>query len=195
MITLILLSTLASGCPAPTAWLDGDRSGPKARRAALRRADATCRKAGASREACAVLHVVAIRESSGDACAYHIRGPGEVGYGLHGLSWRHHAEKWYRPTDIEPTPEAFRIPEVSAVVALRIYRRAVRYYRATSWLQINSVFSGRIRNNRPYANADKDANFCARLARADIDCNADPREQLGKRYGVGPSREQAEVIP
>lgn len=153
----------------------------KKRIEARKRAMRACRKLGASKEACNVLDVIAIRESSGDPCAVHVLGPREWGLGIHGLSVGLHLDKW-EPASERPLPNVLRIPEVSAVVTLRIFRRAVVRYKAKTWREVGGVFAG-----RKYT---RDEPFCRRLARVGIDCEADPRRQLGERLGREPTEGQ-----
>jgi hypothetical protein len=123
-----------------------------------------------------VLDVIAVRESSGDACAVHVLGPREYGLGLHGLSAGLHLAKW----DPTASVDVLRVPEVSTVVTLRIFRRAVARYRARTWREVGGVFAG-----RRYEGGDEFL-FCRRLARAGVDCEADPRGKLGDRLGREP---------
>jgi len=143
----------------------------------------TCRGMGASSEACRVLDAMVIRESSGDPCAVHRLGPGEYGLGVLGLSCRWHAAKW------DGDCEAFRIPEVSAVVAIRIYRRAVQRHGAKDWREVNSVFAtGKIQDRAAHDNG-----FCHRLKRRGIDCSQ-PLPKLGKKLGTGQTADQEKSL-
>lgn len=195
---LLALSTLSSSCPSESEWLDDTsvRLGDRARADHIRRAFKTCRALGATREACAVLKIIAYRESSGDGCAVHVRGNGgsEYGLGLHGLSWELHWPKWFRPMDQDVTTDAFRIPEISTVITLRLLRRAVHRYNARTWVEIHAVFAGRIKHNRA-APTDRDRiNFCNRLAPKGIECNADASAQLGTKLGDGPHKGQQAFV-
>lgn len=180
-------------CPAPDAWLAGTRTRPQVRRDSRRWATRACRSLGASRAACEVLDAIAVRESSGDPCAVHIQGDGEYGLGLHGLSWSTHYRKWFAPEE-KLNGSVFYVPEVSAIVALRILRRAVSRYDASTWVEANAVYGGRIRGNRPVSSEKMDGLFCRRLELAGLDCHANPAGQLGTRLGEGPSPKQEAFV-
>lgn len=165
-------------CPAVEDWKP--YSAREKRIEYRKRAMRTCRKMGASVEACNVLDVIAIRESSGDTCAVHVLGPNEFGLGLLGLSVDLHLDKWR----VGARPDVLRVPEPAAVVGVRIFRRAVVRYKAKTWREVGGVFAG-----RKYENGEERL-FCARLARVGIDCEADPRGQLGDKLGREPTPDQ-----
>lgn len=170
-------------CPDDHEWLETGY-GSKAERAETRQRIAnTCRAMGGSVAACTVLDAMVVRESSGDACAVHVIGEDEYGLGPLGLSVGLHLSKW------DPYADAMvlKVPEVSAVIAMRIFRRAVTRYRARTWLDVNAVFAGRFHEigKRETPSGD-DFVFCRRLARWDIDCFSDPRGELGQRLGRSP---------
>lgn len=148
-----------------------------------KRAMRACRRMGASVEACNVLDVIAMRESSGDACAVHTLGPKEYGLGIHALSVGMHLAKWDTYVDARHA-NVLRIPEVSTVVTMRIFRRAVVRYGADTWREVGGVFAG-----RKYENGEERL-FCARLERVGIDCEDDPRGQLGDKLGREPTLDQ-----
>lgn len=178
-------------CPSEEKWLAGEDLATKQERKVTRQrvADA-CRRMGATVEACTVLDAMVVRESDGDPCAVHVLGPGEYGLGPLGLSVGLHLSKWG-----EADRKVLHVPEVSAVVTVRLFRRAVRRYGAKSWLDINAVFAGRFneigQKTKPLGD---DWVFCKRLARWDIDCMADPRGKLGKKLGTMPEPEQQRFV-
>lgn len=182
MIALLLALTLAP--PVCGDW-PAEPSTADVRDDARERVRRTCRALGASRDACAVLDAMVMRESSGDPCAVHTLGEGEYGLGVLGLSCRWHASAWDGDCD------SLRVPEIAAVVALRIYRRAVARHGARTWASVNEVFAtGGTRRNRPRAVA----RWCARLADRDINCLDDPRGQLGHLLGTVHTPDQAEIL-
>lgn len=162
-----------------------ERSTAEVREDARERVRRTCRALGASAEACEVLDVMVVRESSGDPCAVHTLGEGEYGLGVLGLSCRWHARSW------DGRCESLRTPEIAAVVGLRIYRRAVSHHEAVTWASVNEVFAtGGTRRSRPRAVE----RWCSRLAARGIDCLADPRGQLGDLLGARRTPDQEATL-
>ena len=103
------------------------------------RVAAVCRWAQASNDVCEYLQVVLWRESwGGHAGARHDDG---AGLGPMGLALKAHADKW-PGQDEDPM---FCVPEVSALVALAILRRAVTRWNARDLIGINSIYAGRWR--------------------------------------------------
>lgn len=149
---------------------------------AKRRVDRTARAMGASAETRRVLRAMVIRESQGDPCAIHTFGEREHGIGILGLSVR-----WMLPTwDRWASPAALHSPEVSAIIAVRTFRRAVRRHNASSWLEVNSVFAtGRVQERTRL-----DTKFCELVAAHDVDCTESPSGKLGTVLGLSPSRDQ-----
>jgi hypothetical protein len=177
LIALALLSPPSCGD-----WSAGYRSGKDVRRDAKRRVMRTARAMGASRETARVLRAMAIRESQADPCAVHTFGVGEFGIGVLGLSVRWHIGDWDRHADAA----VFESPEVSTVVALRIFRRAVIRHGAETWTAVNSVFGTGRNQERPV----HDARFCELLRGHDVDCNGNPSGQLGRTLGIFPTPDQ-----
>lgn len=177
-------------CPSESEWLAGkDLASKEERKVTRQRVADTCRRMGATVEACTVLDEVVVRESSGDACAVHVLGPDEYGLGPLGLNVGLHLPKWG-----EANRKVLHVPEVSAVITLRLYRRAIKRYKARTWLDVNAVFAGRFHEiGRRTATGD-DYVFCRRLQRRGIDCMNDPRKQLGTRLGNGPEPKQGAFV-
>lgn len=165
-------------------WSEGFRSSEEERKDARERVRETCRSLGATKQTCKVMDAMVVRESSGDSCAIHTMGPDEYGRGVLGLSVRWHRRKWQE----DATGEEFHIPEISAIVAMRIYRRAVKRHGATTWTHVNDVFAGRF--GAKDRDEHKQALFCNRLEKWGVDCESDPRGQLGKRLGIEPDDDQ-----
>ena len=184
MLKLLLAMIIAIPAPVCGDWSDGFRSTKDVRKDAKARVLKTCRALGGSRQACAVMGAMVSRESSGDPCAVHRLGEGEYGLGVLGLSCRWHRNKW------DGDCEQFRKPEVSAVVVMRIFRRAVSRHGATSWADVNEVFGTGKNGERPAARNV----FCHRLKRRGLDCQDDPRGQLGTLLGIGPVVGQERVL-
>lgn len=187
-MSTILVLLLAFMPPSPTCgdWSDGFRSTKEVRDDTRERVRHTAKEMGLKKEARSVLMTMVTRESDADPCASHTLGHNELGLGPLGLSVRWTLGHWDRSAD----PEALMIPEVAAVVAIRIMRRAVRLHGAKSWTEVNSVFAtGKIKK-RP----DKDRKWCKRLARRGIDCNSNPAGQLGKKLGMGKFPNQEKIL-
>lgn len=181
--TALLLAALTPTCPTQEAWLDGDRASKIERDDHRRRVRATCEALGASAEACDVVDVIAVRESSGDACAVHVLGPNEYGLGAHGLSWKWHQRKWY--ADVGGEPDIFRLPEVSTIVTMRLMRQAARRRDVRDWGDVGEIFAGRVHPDS--RDRSRRARFCHRLAGAGVDCRKSPRGKLGKKLGTRPT--------
>jgi len=162
--------------PKCGAWGAGFRSTRKVRKESYDLVKKTAARMGASASAIRVVSAMAERESSGDPCSEHLLGRGEYGLGVLGLSCHWHREKWSGRCD------DLRNPAVATIVAFRIFRIAVGKHKATTWTEVNSVFAtGR---NKP--RLEMDGKFCARTHRYGVDCNDDPRGQLGALMGSGP---------
>lgn len=122
----------------------------------------TCAAMKADPVVCKMIDAMVIRESSGNTCAVHTLGEGEYGLGPLGLSVRWHLPKWNRHED----ESILHVPEVSTIVTLRIFRRAVTRHDAQDLVDLNAVFAtGRLR----YRDG-KDASFCYRLRRHGVKC-------------------------
>jgi len=180
--TLLLLPLLAP--PVCGEWTEGFRSTKEVRTDARARVRKTCRALGASKEACKVLDAMVVRESRGDPCAVHRIGEGEYGLGVLGLSCKWHRKKW------DGECEDFLIPEVSTVVAIRLYRRAVARHGAMTWREVQAVFATGKNTIRPAY----DNTWCHRLKQRGLDCEADPRGQLGTLLGLSPFAGQVEIL-
>ncbi len=180
----------AMGCGE---WTEGYRSSAETRKATRERMRRTWRAMGADREAVRVLDAIVVRESTGDPCARHLLGKsaGENGYGPGGLFWRVHRGKWHRdPATADP--RSFFVPEITAVVMLRIFRRAVRRHDAQTWVEIGEVFAtGKIRDDGSRVVARH--NFAHRLRRRGIDPEAKPG-RLGTKLGLSPTDDQDEFV-
>lgn len=173
--------------PSPTCgeW-PVDRSTPEVRRDARDRIQHTAKAMGLSKDARSVLMTMVTRESGGDPCSVHTLGKGEYGLGPLGLSVRWMLGHW----DRNAHPRVLMIPEVSAVIAIRVMRRAVRLHGANTWTEINSVFAtGKIKK-RP----EKDRLWCNRLERRGISCVSNPGGQLGKKLGLGKVPNQEAIL-
>ncbi len=94
-----------------------------------------------------------------------------TGLGAQGLSPTAHLWR------IDPTlpPEWLCVPENSTKVLLKIWRRAIQAYGATDLVEVNAVFAGSIRHNKPVRRPAKDKQFCTRLASYGLDCHAEPK--------------------
>lgn len=159
------------------------------------RVRATCEAMGAAAEACDVLDAMVVRESSGDACAIHVRGPGEYGVGPLGLSWRWHRHKWFQKGEATWDQAAlFHVPEISAIVALRLYRIAVDHHGAKTWMDVQAVYAGRFEDGRPARRAIADRRWCARLEARGLDCTSSPRGKLGSVLGKRPEAGQETFV-
>jgi hypothetical protein len=145
-----------------------------------------CRELGADRTACAVLDYVTVRESSGDPCAVHTLGPNEFGRGPQGLSVALHLRWW----DPDADPMVLHIPEISTLVTIRLWRRAMERYGARRWWQVNDIFAGRMLPK--HYDRHKVARFCYELDRRRIDCEAEPR--LGVVGGTAPYHGQEQFV-
>ena len=178
----------APNCDEP-AWLAGHGRADRSTRHAYRRREwDTCKAMGATDETCTVLDAIAIRESSGDACSVHVLGPREYGLGMHGLNVGLHLPKW----DASAERRLLHLPEVSTVVTMRIFQRAVGPYRARRWREVAAVFAGRFEFDPSETPTGDDVLFCRRLTKVGVDCNADPRGKLGKR--LRPAGQDAFVL-
>lgn len=173
---MLALSLLAP--PACGDWSAGYRSPRSVRRDTRERVGRMCRALGGDRAACKVLDYVTLRESSFDPCAVHTLGPNEYGLGPHGLSVALHLSKW----DGEADSAVLHVPEVSAVVVFRLWRRALERYGARSWRRANAVYAGRIAAK--HLDNHKDNRFCFELDKRGVDCNDVP--SLGVIGGVSP---------
>lgn len=177
------------------AWLAGKgRADSKQRVEYRRRSWDTCKALGATDEACNVLDAIAIRESSGDTCSVHVLGPGEYGLGLHGLSVGLHLPKWDSSEEGLDSAPLLYMPEVSTVVTMRIFRRAVGAYGARRWRDVAAVFAGRFTFTPGEIPVGDDFLFCRRLTRIGIDCNADPKGKLGTKLGRKKEKGQEEFL-
>lgn len=183
MVPSVLLSLNAPECGD---WSSGDRSSRSVRRETRARVARTCKALGADRTACEVLDYVTVRESSGDPCAVHTLGPNEYGRGPHGLSVALHLRWW----DPKADPIVLHVPEISTLVTIRLWRRAMERYGAYRWWQVNDVFAGRIAAK--HYDRHKVARFCYGLRKRGIDCKAEPR--LGSVGGVAPYRGQEQFV-
>jgi len=183
-----LIELQALRCPSEAEWLAGDIASRAERKETRKRIWDACHAMGAAEDSCVVLDEVVIRESSGDTCAVHRLGPGENGLGPLGLSVSLHLPKWNSASD----PQVLRVPEVSAVVAMRIFRRAVTNYHAKNWRAVAAVFAGRFDEDHTSKPTGDDFVFCARLQRRGVDCNAKPK--LGEKLGRAPVPGQEEFV-
>jgi hypothetical protein len=195
----LLLLQLFAGDPAelettpadlPRFWVDAcdaEQTVDAAdRRAVRRRIREACEDLGASADACEALDVVVMRESSGRAAVEHTLGPNERGRGAAGLSVRLHAWKW----SAQATEQTLCVPEVSAVVVLRIWRHSVTGFRARTWLDLQRVFAGRFGDVGLPPHRKRDGDWCKRLARREIGC----LERVHLRdFGKGPKLEEQEA--
>jgi hypothetical protein len=182
------LVVLTPECPAPEMWLAGEgRASTRTRQETRRRMARTWEALGVDEASRTVLDAVVLRESSGDPCAVHRLGPDEDGLGPGGLQVRLHLAKWDRGAD----PRVLHVPEVSAVVMVRLFRRIRDRYRARTWLRAGQIYGGRIRpeDQDPWL----DQQWCTRLAKRGIDCQAAIGE-LGDALGLGPTPEQYPVV-
>ena len=178
----LLLSLLLPPAPVCGSWEAGDRSPPSVRNDAKRRVSRTARALGFTPEAVRVLRGMVNRESAGDPCAVHTLGRGEWGYGVLGLSVRWHLGK----LDYAAPATVFQSPEISTIVAARIFRIAVLNHKARTWTALNSVFAtGRVKV-RPRL----DAKFCALMERQGVDCESNPLGQLGRKLSVTQTPDQ-----
>jgi hypothetical protein len=181
------LELQAMRCPSESQWLAGEGIATKKERNETRQRVAdTCMAMGATAEACTVLDELVVRESSGDTCAVHVLGPNEHGLGPLGLSVGLHLAKWNADADAT----VLRVPEVSAIVTMRIFRRAVGAYNARNWRAVAAVFAGRFGEDHSGKPMGDDFVFCERLRRRHVDCNSNPRGKLGKHLGRAPERGQ-----
>lgn len=186
MNTLLAMLLALNIAPPTCGEWPADRSTKEVRQETKARVQHIAGELGLSKDAKAVLRYMVARESSGDPCAVHTHGEGEYGLGPLGLSVRWTLSKW----DSHADAEVLHIPEVAAVVAIRILRRAVRLHGAKTWTEANSVFAtGKIRV-RP----GKDAIYCKRLKSHGVDCNSNPAGQLGTKMGLGRTPNQVEVL-
>ena len=116
------------------------------------------------------------------------------GVGAHGHNPALHSEKW----DPLAPPEYLCIPEVTTVVTVRIFRQAQRSYKAKTWTDINSVFAGRIENNRARhrkaRDREKDQKFCDLAKKHGVDCNADATGKLGTKLGRHKTSDQDQFV-
>lgn len=140
---------------------------------------------GFAREAVEVLDAIVVRESSGDRCAVHRLGPNEDGLGPGGLQVRFHLAKW----DPSAPPQVLHVPEVSAVVMGRMFRRYKERYKARTWLRVGQIYGGRI----VHGDIGMDELWCQRLARRGVDCSAELPE-FGRKLGLGPTPGQLAFV-
>lgn len=177
-------------CPADEVWLDrtkptGERGwATKEEKAQTRaRMTATWRAMDATLVAQQVMLEILRREAfNGDPCAVHVKGEGEYGLGPGGLSVRWQLRRW----DKQAPPWVLQIPEVSAVVMLRLARSSLRFGSSSTassgtWLRLQQVYAGRFREQDP----NLDQRWCSRLADHGIDCRAKIGNHLGKLHGSG----------
>lgn len=128
------------------AWTKADKAETRAR------VRAVCRDRGASAEVCNYLSVVVCRESfCGQASIRHTRGAGQQGLGENGLGPMGLGVRTMRhlwPGDDEDP--MFCRPEVSALVALELIRRAVKPAKphmgggwgATNLIGVQAIYAG-----------------------------------------------------
>lgn len=122
----------------------------------------TCKRAGASDKVCLALLAVTWRESRGVATAVHTTGPGELGFGPHGLSW-----KYYRKLIEGATPDDFCDPELSTLAVLSLWQRFWRRG-ARVFVQLQRGFAGRRFGDTSRPEGDR--RWCALLSRRGVDC-------------------------
>ena len=111
---------------------------PEARADTRRRVQNVCKAVGASRIICAYMDAIVVRESSGRSGVRHTKGKNENGLGAMGLSLRWQKDKW--PGDDEDP--MFCSPEVSAVVALAVFHRAFKKYKAHDLIDVQGIYGG-----------------------------------------------------
>lgn len=133
---------------------------------ARERAIAACRSLGATDNVCEALDAVVVRESSGMPQVEHKLGPNEHGRGLAGLAVRLHADKWKAGTP----EEALCVPEVSAVIVMRIWRTAIMAYGARDLLDLQRVFAGRFDDLGQEPTHPRDRDWCSRLRKRGVSC-------------------------
>ncbi len=156
------------------------------------RVRAVCRHVKASEAVCDYLDTVVVRESSGRPG---VRHDGGRGLGPMGLLIASHHDKW--PGDDEDP--AFCQPEVSALVALAVMRRAVIRYHAHDLVTVQSIYGGRwqcyAHPGEPrlcFATQTSNPRLCAALEARGSDCHAPLRlEDLGRRVPKSKRREVA----
>lgn len=102
------------------------------------RVRAVCRHVRASRAVCAWLDASVVRESAGRPGVRHRHGRNEDGLGPLGLSLRWMRHHW--PGEDEDP--AFCQPEVSALVALAVARRAHDRFGALDLVAVQSIYGG-----------------------------------------------------
>lgn len=173
MLPLLLAMGLSLQAPICEDYLSGWRSSEQVTTDTRARAMKACAALGATPEACRVVDAMISRESSADPCAIHVLGKGEYGKGILGMSCKWQSSKWAGNCD------DFLLPEISVVVALRIFRRAVSRHGAATWVQVNEVFATGKLGWRPM----KQYQFCKRLLRAGVSCFGNPEGQLGEALG------------
>lgn len=136
------------------------------------RVQKVCKRVGASPHICAFMDAIVVRESAGRAGVRHTLGTvgrGENGLGAMGLSIPWHSNKWTGDADPD-----FCIPEVSAVVTLAIFRRAVKRYNAGNVLEIQAIFGGQWEHKHgkawPRPTSRTVGSICSRMRRRDYSC-------------------------
>lgn len=197
MYAILLTMALQTGVVGQCDPVDGPglRWSSEARAETRARVQAVCEHVGASPLICEYMDIVVIRESSGRPGVRHRLGQGEDGLGAMGLSlwWMRHL--W--PGDDEDP--AFCQPEVSALVALELFRRAVVRWNATNLVGIQAVYAGSLsvwvddegkRHRSP--GRSWDPGLCARVAARGASCLTPITvEDLGLRVRSSERRELA----
>lgn len=107
------------------------------------------------------------------------------GLGVLGMVPANHVWRW----DPTANPEVLCDPVIAVIVFARLTTWAIREYQAATWLDVHSVYAGRVKGGRTYASETRDEQFCARTRRWGLAC----RDEASSRTGWGPTRGQEEI--
>lgn len=100
-----------------------------------------------------------------------------------GMVPSNHVWRW----DPDALPEVLCDPVIATIVLGRFVTHAMVHYGARSWLDVHSVYAGRIRGGKPYAKEDKDTKFCALTEQWGLHCGA--RAWSNASVGMSPGQE------
>lgn len=135
---------------------------PESRKDTRRRVQKVCKVVGASPIICAYMDAIVVRESSGRSGVRHTGGKNENGLGAMGLSLRWQKDKW-PGEDEDPM---FCAPEVSAVVALAIFHRAFKKWKAQDLVDVQGIYGGHWECYNTYPSWSKPVQKPERVCRA-----------------------------
>lgn len=159
LIAVILFSPatpIQNNVPALNPDCDQTEVTPESRKDTRRRVQNVCKAVGASPIICAYMDAIVVRESSGRSGVRHTGGKNENGLGAMGLSLRWQKDKW--PGDDEDP--MFCSPEVSAIVALAIFHRALGKWKGQDLVDVQGIYGGHWECYNWFQTGDKPRRVC-----------------------------------